>query len=163
MATIHGGGIHHRVFVARFRAILKSRIFLCEKHVRISDCLLHDKLSGCFIWRQYPYVDYRDATLRTPPCTLAASGRLLSALSAASGQLMVSVSEPIVETLVFSINPVLQCMTPLRIAFATQAAVERPQSLQYDDYSDQSGRKVLCMSTKSFRTFSAGDSSSQSS
>jgi hypothetical protein len=72
------------------------------------------------------------------------------------------VSEPIVETLVLSSNPVLQSMTPLRIAFATQAAVERPQSLQYDDYSDQSGRKVLCMSTKSFRTFSAGDSSSRS-
>jgi hypothetical protein len=29
---------------------------------------------------------------------------------------MASVSEPIVETLVLSINHVLQCMTPLRIA-----------------------------------------------
>jgi hypothetical protein len=47
---------------------------------------------------------------------------------------MASVSEPIVETLVLSINHVLQSMTPLRIAFATQAAVERPPSLQYDDY-----------------------------
>jgi hypothetical protein len=49
-------------------------------------------------------------------------------------RLMLGVSEPIVETLVFSINPVLQCMTPLRIAFATQAAVERPPKLQNDDY-----------------------------
>jgi hypothetical protein len=47
---------------------------------------------------------------------------------------MASVSEPIVETLFLSTNPVLQSMTPLRIAFATQAAVERPPSLQYDDY-----------------------------
>ena len=44
-------------------------------------------------------------------------------------------SEPLVEILVLSINPVLQSMTPLRIAFASQAAVERPLPFQLYDYS----------------------------
>jgi hypothetical protein len=42
-------------------------------------------------------------------------------------------SEPLVETLVLSINPVLQSIIPLRIAAASQTAVEWPPSLQYYD------------------------------
>jgi len=42
VATIHGGGTHHEIFVARFRAILKSRNYLYGRSARISDYLRHD-------------------------------------------------------------------------------------------------------------------------
>jgi predicted RNase H-like HicB family nuclease len=51
VGTTHGGGTHHKIFVAQFRAILKSRNYWWGKSARILVYLRHELRRGYFIWQ----------------------------------------------------------------------------------------------------------------
>ncbi len=90
VATTHGGGTHHKIFVVRFRVRLKSRNCLYERSARILDYLHHELRSvGRGPASPQPWPQPSPIALPSAsPAAIPKPGRLRSPAPAASPALL---------------------------------------------------------------------------